>query len=142
MQRRTIFLGGLVAVVLAAGLVFWLLVNANHASSSTQTPTPSISGAAHRAVISAANVMLLEQALNSPDITKQVNALALELRADFLAQGQSMLPPGIRVKLKPDTFLVSNDIGQMKAITSDNQTYLLRLVLENSTWFIVDTEAA
>ena len=142
MQKRTVILVSLVVVLLAAGLLFWLHIHTNHAAPAPQTPTPSISSAAYRAVMPAANVALLEQALSSPDITKQANALALELRTAFLAQGQSLVPPGVSVKLEPNTFLVSKDIGQIEAVTSHNQTYLLRLVLENGMWLIVDTEAA
>jgi len=91
----------------------------------------------------AANVKLLEQALSSPDIKQQAKALATELRDNFLAQGQPMLPPGVSVKLKTDTFLVSSDgdSGQIEATTSDGQTYVLHLVLENGTWLVFYTEA-
>ncbi len=54
-----------------------------------------------------------------------------------------MVPPNVSITLKPDTFLVdsSGTTAQIEAAASNQQTYLLRLVLENGTWLIYYAEA-
>jgi hypothetical protein len=125
-----------VAVVLAAGgVAAALFATAGNPRSSARTSALAVK-------LSSAQQARLERGLAAPSITAEAAVLAVELRAQFLEKGQSLLPGGSQARIAAATFKTSSPrTATVDASITGPQPrrWQLLLIKENGSWLLIGT---
>lgn len=136
MRRKWIF--GLVTAVilLAGGIAATFIATAGNPRSAARPSTLAIDkfGSAQQA--------RLQRGLVAPSLTAQSAVLAVEIRAQFLEKGQSLLPAGSRARIDATTFKISSPTTAVVDASIDGshpQRWQLLLIKENGSWLLIGT---
>lgn len=132
MRRTLVWMGVGLALLLIAGAA-WLLLG-DEPGSSKPRPTPS----ATQQVMPRQDVEYLENKLNSHNRKEQSLALIKDLRDNYRAQEEHILPSGA-ITLDPK-FTKENGGIIVNARTSTQKSWVLHLVHEDDKWLILYTE--
>lgn len=134
-RKRRIF--ALVAAgLVAAGALAVVLVVVTNGRKPVARADQSATG------LSSAQVTRLERGLMAPGIAGQARVLAAEVRAQFIARGQRLLPARSQVKIQPTSF----DVRSAQTATVDASVsgpasgrWQLLLIKEAGNWLLIGT---
>ena len=135
--RRTRIFGLIAAavVLVAGGTAVGLLATSGNPRSAART-------SALVSKLGSAQQARLERGLVAPNITADAAVLADEIRPQFLAKGQRLLPAGSRVRIDPATFKASSPQTAMvnASITGPQPgRWQLLLTKESGKWLLIGT---
>jgi hypothetical protein len=135
-QKRWIFgLTAVAAVLVAGGIAVVLLVLAGSPKSAARSSESAIK-------LGTGQQARLEHGLVAPGIKAEAGVMAGEIRGQFLARGQPLLPAGSRIRIDPATFeATSPQTATVRTTVTGPQPghWLLLLIKEGANWLLIGT---
>lgn len=127
---------GLVGVAVLAVVASVILLTHNKTGQKSAKSTIS--------TVDLREVQNLENIINGKTPKDQMEAVAPELRDEMksnpdLKSEEAILPPGVTIHFRTETFRTDEGGAQLEAITSNRQTCTVYLVKIDGHWFIFQT---